>query len=411
MIPIYRGANDTFLMASLRWNHPYVIDLAERPAEGRYVRMLQVGDYGRLERHSPSGRAVDALDADDIADLKSGRSILVMDFANEGPGFSKPIWDSFHGVIEELGIAKDRVVVVQQNRDMETDYRLVYGLDGLRFCISDYFVKKVGFDFWLNGGNVTESREFQDIHYYPARSDEPGPIYICLNGALRWLRVVTYRYLSLTQILEKGLVSFHGAGPDNPKANEIDLSASPVEQGSPLTPYIDGVEAWIPRQAIRFDGREEKGNVLANIYIPHAYQSTCFSIVTESDFFGSDIDRITEKTMKAACMGHPLVILGPAGALKALRKFGFRSFPELFDESYDEIEDPAERFLAAMRTAQAAIANIEADRAGWNRRASSSAIYNYEHGRSGFMNFYKGNIENDIINLMNEHILGGPILP
>ena len=411
MIPVYRGANDTFLMASLRRNHPLVIDLAERPARGRYIRMIQVGDYGRLERHSPSGRAVDALDAEDIFDLQSGRSILVMDFSNEGPSFSKPIWDSFHGVIEDLGIAKDRIVIVQQNRDMEKDYRLVYGLDGLRFCISDYFVKNVGYDFWQQGGNITESSEFKDIHYYPARSDEPGPIYLCLNGALRWLRVVTYRYLSLTGNLEKGLVSFHGAGPDNPKANEIDLSASPVGGDSPLAPYIDGVEAWIPRQAIRFDGREEKGNSLANVYIPHAYLSTCFSIVTESDFFGSGIDRITEKTMKAACMGHPMVILGPAGALKALRKFGFRSFPELFDESYDDIEDPAERFLAAMSTAEAAIADIESDRVGWNRRASSSAIYNYEHGRSSYMDFYKEKIENDFINLMSEHINSGSTLP
>jgi hypothetical protein len=52
--------------------------------------------------------------------------------------------------------------------------------------------------------------------------------------------------------------------------------------------------------------------------------------------------KITEKTYKAISY-HPFIIVGGAGILKYLRKLGFKTFPELFDESYDEIDDNYER--------------------------------------------------------------------
>ena len=45
---------------------------------------------------------------------------------------------------------------------------------------------------------------------------------------------------------------------------------------------------------------------------------------------------------------HPMLLLGCAYTLKHLRSRGFQTFPELFDESYDEIEDDKERFFSVM---------------------------------------------------------------
>ena len=38
-----------------------------------------------------------------------------------------------------------------------------------------------------------------------------------------------------------------------------------------------------------------------------------------------------------------MIILGQPYSLKHLRKSGFKTFPDMFDESYDEIEDDKER--------------------------------------------------------------------
>ena len=44
----------------------------------------------------------------------------------------------------------------------------------------------------------------------------------------------------------------------------------------------------------------------------------------------------------------PAVLIGNKGILKQMRKEGLKTFPDMFDESYDEISDYNERFNAAM---------------------------------------------------------------
>jgi hypothetical protein len=45
---------------------------------------------------------------------------------------------------------------------------------------------------------------------------------------------------------------------------------------------------------------------------------------------------ITEKTWRPIHTGHPFIISGDIGTLELLRSWGFETFPEVFDESYDE---------------------------------------------------------------------------
>ena len=42
-----------------------------------------------------------------------------------------------------------------------------------------------------------------------------------------------------------------------------------------------------------------------------------------------------------------MIILGQPYTLKHLRKLGFKTFPDMFDESYDEIEDDYEIMLVS----------------------------------------------------------------
>lgn len=48
---------------------------------------------------------------------------------------------------------------------------------------------------------------------------------------------------------------------------------------------------------------------------------------------------ITEKTLKSAFYRLPMIICGLQGSLKTWKRLGFESFPEFFDESYDDIAD------------------------------------------------------------------------
>jgi hypothetical protein len=46
----------------------------------------------------------------------------------------------------------------------------------------------------------------------------------------------------------------------------------------------------------------------------------------------------------------PFVLVGPAHNLKYLREYGFKTFGDWIDESYDDIEDPIKRLHAIGET-------------------------------------------------------------
>lgn len=64
--------------------------------------------------------------------------------------------------------------------------------------------------------------------------------------------------------------------------------------------------------------------------------------VTETVFFGKKL-HLTEKTFKPIAMGMPFVITGTAGSLEYLRSYGFKTFGDIWDESYDEETDNYKR--------------------------------------------------------------------
>lgn len=72
------------------------------------------------------------------------------------------------------------------------------------------------------------------------------------------------------------------------------------------------------------------------------YNKTNFTVVVETDI---DLPGVflTEKTFKPIMYGHPFIIYGQPGSLELLKSLGFKTFNNIFDESYDTITDTNER--------------------------------------------------------------------
>lgn len=69
-------------------------------------------------------------------------------------------------------------------------------------------------------------------------------------------------------------------------------------------------------------------------------QSLCY-VVTETVFHGRRY-HLTEKTFKPICQRVPFILASTAGSLGYLRRYGFKTFGDFWDESYDdEIDDHA----------------------------------------------------------------------
>jgi hypothetical protein len=77
------------------------------------------------------------------------------------------------------------------------------------------------------------------------------------------------------------------------------------------------------------------------------YNQTAYSLVCETNAFDHFVF-FTEKTVKPILARRLFILLSGRYALAHLRELGFKTFHGIIDESYDEIEDNNERFLAAM---------------------------------------------------------------
>lgn len=72
------------------------------------------------------------------------------------------------------------------------------------------------------------------------------------------------------------------------------------------------------------------------------WMETYFSVVSETSA-SDDWCFITEKTVRPIIYYHPFIVWGNPGTLKVLKEYGFETFPEFFDESYDTIYDSKKR--------------------------------------------------------------------
>lgn len=79
-----------------------------------------------------------------------------------------------------------------------------------------------------------------------------------------------------------------------------------------------------------------------HLFNPDWYDCTYFSIISETSIVPNGI-LMSEKTFKPMAFYHPFVVYGRPRVLERLHYLGFETFPELFDESYDQVEDDQAR--------------------------------------------------------------------
>lgn len=88
-----------------------------------------------------------------------------------------------------------------------------------------------------------------------------------------------------------------------------------------------------------------RGAMLSHIVPWPVYARSWYSIVAETDFTNHCF--VSEKTAKCFFAGRVFVMFAAPGLLEHCRRLGFRTFDHIFDETYDSIQDPLQRWEAA----------------------------------------------------------------
>lgn len=98
--------------------------------------------------------------------------------------------------------------------------------------------------------------------------------------------------------------------------------------------YID-YDVDLPLKIDEFDNYENNSH---KITMWEQSAKSLLQVVTETSYAGKK-NHLTEKIFKPIVLKQPFVLVSNRGSLKYLRKYGFRTFADVWDESYDDADD------------------------------------------------------------------------
>ena len=226
--------------------------------------------------------------------------------------------DKIHELCEQTGVPEDKIVYI--TNDVECD--VVYD----RWFINQSKYKtKINFinhpTILMQNKTDTKPRykNYYKIERYKDRSKLPTKKFMCLMGHQSRQRDFIWNFFENKDIKEDGYISY--------LHKKVVLLNSNINMDK-LTATAYGSDPSSDR-------------------LREYFKDSYFSIVPEAEG-GAPLG---EKTHKPLLHGHPFILLSynetteecATGVLDRLKEWGFETFPELFDESYDEISNVDER--------------------------------------------------------------------
>jgi hypothetical protein len=258
-----------------------------------------------------------------LKDLKNNKAFLVLDHAQDSIKQDSLI-SLYLSKFTDLGIPSDRVIVLSPNPDF-LFYQKGSPLDVVKNISKKPSSKKVFHihfnKIWLNHYN----RNFDFIKRMN-NTKNINKHYLCLMHRDKFQRRFISYLIHKNNLYEKGIVSHKRVDWDNTKPFEIELFKSrPDFDEVAYNNYAfkkHNVDSANPKEdAISYESYQKHINEVS------------FEIVTESCV--GDSLYITEKTFKPIIFGLPFLLLGNPYSLKYLKHLGFKTFDQVFDESYD----------------------------------------------------------------------------
>lgn len=189
--------------------------------------------------------------------------------------------------------------------------------------------------------NLEESEPIYDTETVPEK------LFLMWNRRYRNHRIILALILESLDLIDKTYISFSDVNVERQTRTFEQSVSHHVIQNWSMDIRPGAIEAFASRLPLTIDNEtninqmcEDRGNVSR----PY-YQNSLVSLITETNFDNDEVT-LTEKSYKPIKEKHPFIIVGVNGALKGLRKAGFKTFSEFWDESYDEIDNHGQRMQA-----------------------------------------------------------------
>ena len=233
-------------------------------------------------------------------------------------------------------------ILISTERDSDEKIKIC---DQYGFAHLDYFFHIFAAADWYRGNEFLPS-------YVKPFNRELKKSFITFNRLTSNERV--YRSLFVNELyknnlLDKGYVSFSKDCPDGGNyAENLKLSiANQRVDPNIIEETIENLDA-LPELRIDFpDDQHIPNQSMLLTPMPQLMESFVF-VVTETCYW-QDKTHLTEKIFKPIVLRMPFILVGCPHNLEYLRSYGFKTFSNFWDESYDEINDPILRLQAIVK--------------------------------------------------------------
>lgn len=148
-----------------------------------------------------------------------------------------------------------------------------------------------------------------------------------------WSGTREYRLKFTDLVIEKNLV---------PHAN---IRFNPEDNGVYYQDHRFINEQMCPMHDLEILPANQFSSCSSADYSSNDYRECAIDIVLET-LFDDPRWHLTEKTLRPIACGKPFILAGTCGILSYLKSYGFKTFGDYIDESYDSISDPVERLDA-----------------------------------------------------------------
>jgi hypothetical protein len=225
-----------------------------------------------------------------------------------------------------------------------------------------------------------------------ARDRQPTQTFMSPNRIIGGRR--DHRVLFLYKVFKLGLEHNHISAPKICPQEQIDI-LEVAKRYSAYYPDIMEVllNAQLPRTFVGEQTQEMTSCWLTNF---HEAADSMIYVPTETVYFGRRL-HITEKTFKAIALEMPFVLIAPAGSLEYIRRYGFKTFSSVWDESYDQESNDFERLNRATKLLKSIDDLSMAEKQQLWRHCIPIVEHNYNH-------FYRGGLADvlwpELINMM-----------
>jgi hypothetical protein len=291
------------------------------------------------------------------------------------------------------------VVYLTQDRQFEHDYRA--------YCASIGFdspVAVLNHDYWVWCAFSHYERDGEDVFQkrlaaFRARPARRKRRFVSLNRTARAAKILFLLSLLRDGLWDRGFVSFGGfrhadeRKGESPRPTPDDLARSLPgfdDKIAELAPYLDALDArgqvLLGMKQHQWKRLELWNSSLAADLVE--YDKSWFSVATETEMRPRP-SRITEKSVKPLANFHPMLVLGNPGSLALIRSYGFETFGDVFDESYDDELDPRRRFDLVYEQVVRLCRMEEHELASIESRLADTLIHNARGGLTTFPSSYR----------------------